>query len=150
MKRAARFGLPYFPAQPSPALEALYLEESARLGRIGFIERHDDLSLLILDDDPERAWQELGPYLLREAEQYARWTRAGVPRHYQSAADSVAALRAQKVYEIITPEECRSRALGRREYRPILHPLAGGIPVERGWTSLRLFVERVLAPISET
>jgi len=149
VKRAARFGLPYFPAQPSPALEALYLEESARLGRIGFIERHDDLSLLILDDDPDRAWQELGPYLLREAEQYARWTRAGVPRHYQSAADSVAALRAQKIYEIITPAECRSRALGRREYRPILHPLAGGIPVERGWTSLRLFVERVLAPISK-
>ena len=36
------------------------------------------------------------------------------------------------------------------EYRPILHPLAGGIPVDRGWTSLRLFVERVLAPIERS
>ena len=115
----------------------------------GRIERHEDLSLLFIDDDPERAWQELGPYLLREAEQYALWAREGVERRYESAADSVAALRAQRVYEILTPEECRARALGRREYKPILHPLAGGIPVQRGWTSLRLFVERVLAPISE-
>jgi alkanesulfonate monooxygenase SsuD/methylene tetrahydromethanopterin reductase-like flavin-dependent oxidoreductase (luciferase family) len=146
VKRAARFGLPYFPAQPSPELEALYLEESARLGRTGLIERHDDLSLLIVDDDPDRAWLDLGPYLLREAEEYARWRRAGVARHYESVADSVEALRAQKAYEIISPEECCSRAAERSEYRPILHPLAGGIPVGRGWKSLRLFVERVLAP----
>jgi alkanesulfonate monooxygenase SsuD/methylene tetrahydromethanopterin reductase-like flavin-dependent oxidoreductase (luciferase family) len=148
VKRAARFGLPYFPPQSSPEVEALYLEESARFGRVGVIERHDDLSLLLIDDDPDRAWQDLGPYLLREAEEYARWTRAGVIRHYESAADSVAALRAQKVYEIITPEECRSRAAARSGYRPILHPLAGGIPAERGWKSLRLFVDRVLTPMS--
>jgi alkanesulfonate monooxygenase SsuD/methylene tetrahydromethanopterin reductase-like flavin-dependent oxidoreductase (luciferase family) len=148
VKRAARFGLPYFPPQSSPEVEALYLEESARFGRIGVIERHDDLSLLLLDEDPDRAWQDLGPYLLREAEEYARWTRAGVTRHYESAADSVAALRAQKVYEIITPEDCRSRAAARSGYRPILHPLAGGIPAERGWKSLRLFVDRVLTPMS--
>ena len=144
VKRAARYGLPYFPPQPSPELEAVYLEELSRLGRSGFIERHDDLSLLILDHDPDRAWQELGPFLLREAEEYARWTRAGVARAYEAAAASVTALRAQKVYEIITPEECRTRAAARREYRPILHPLAGGIPIERGWRSLRLFVEQVL------
>ena len=26
----------------------------------------------------------------------------------------------------------------------VLHPLAGGMPVEEGWRSLRLFAERVL------
>jgi alkanesulfonate monooxygenase SsuD/methylene tetrahydromethanopterin reductase-like flavin-dependent oxidoreductase (luciferase family) len=145
VRRAARHGLPYFPPQPSPELEALYLEELARLGRTGFIERHDDLSLLILDRDPDRAWQELGPHLLREAEEYRRWTRAGVARAYESAADSVVALRAQKVYEIITPEECRERAAARGQFRPILHPLAGGVPAERAWRSLRLFVDEVLA-----
>ena len=146
VKRAARFGLPYFPAHPSPELEALYLSELARLGNAGFIERHDDLSLLIIDPHPDSAWEQLGPCLLRETGEYARWTRAGVARRYESAADSVASLRAQKVYEIITPEACLARAAERSEYRPILHPLAGGVPVERAWRTLRLFVERVLGP----
>jgi alkanesulfonate monooxygenase SsuD/methylene tetrahydromethanopterin reductase-like flavin-dependent oxidoreductase (luciferase family) len=145
VQRAARFRLPYFPPQPSAELEKLYLEECARLGHTGYVERHDDLSLLILDEDPDAAWQELGPCLLREAEEYTRWTRAGVARAYEAAADSVATLRAQKVYEIITPAECRARAAARNAYRPILHPLAGGIPVERAWRCVRLFVEQVLA-----
>jgi alkanesulfonate monooxygenase SsuD/methylene tetrahydromethanopterin reductase-like flavin-dependent oxidoreductase (luciferase family) len=145
VKRAARYGLPYFPAQPSPKPEALYLAELARLGKQGFIERHEDLSLLIVDEQPDQAWRELGPYLLREAEEYARWSRSGVERHYESAASSIEALRAQRACEIITPEECLARAATRQVYRPILHPLAGGIPVERAWRSLRLFADRVLA-----
>ena len=144
VKRAARYGLPYFPAQPSPELEALYLAEIARLGKPGFIERHEDLSLLIVEEDPDDAWRELGPFLLRETEEYARWSRPGVARSYESTVDSVAALRAQKVYEILTPEECRSRASARQVYRPILHPLAGGIPAERAWRSLQLFADQVL------
>jgi len=29
----------------------------------------------------------------------------------------------------------------------VLHPLAGGVPLERGWQSLRLYVEQVLKPL---
>lgn len=143
--RAARHGLPFFPAQPMPELERIYLEEAERLGHAGRIERHEDLSLLIIDEDPERAWQELGPCLLREARQYARWSMSGVERHHEANAGSIAALRAQGVYEILTPDECLNRARDKAgEYKPILHPLAGGIAVERAWHSMRLFTEGVL------
>jgi alkanesulfonate monooxygenase SsuD/methylene tetrahydromethanopterin reductase-like flavin-dependent oxidoreductase (luciferase family) len=147
VRRAARYGLPFFPAQPAPELEALYFAEAARLGHPAHVERHEDLSLLLLDEDPDRAWQELGPYLLRESAEYARWSRGGIERSYETDASSIEALRALRVYEILTPAQCRERATVRVRYRPILHPLAGGIPVERAWRSLRLFAEDVLAPL---
>ena len=145
VKRAARHGLPYFPAQPMPELEELYLAECSRLGGQGRIERHEDLSLLFIDEDPERAWAELGPCFLREAEEYALWARGGVERRYETHVATVDELRRQRVYEILTPDECLERALSKTGvYRPILHPLAGGIPVDRARDSVRLFAERVL------
>jgi alkanesulfonate monooxygenase SsuD/methylene tetrahydromethanopterin reductase-like flavin-dependent oxidoreductase (luciferase family) len=146
VRRAARLGLPYFPPQPMPELEALYAAECKAHGRDPVIERHDDMSLLFVDEDPERAWQELGPFLLREADEYAQWARGGVERHYEANTSSIDELRARRVYEILTPEQCLERARGARGvYRPILHPLAGGIPPERARRCVELYVERVLA-----
>jgi alkanesulfonate monooxygenase SsuD/methylene tetrahydromethanopterin reductase-like flavin-dependent oxidoreductase (luciferase family) len=146
VKRAARYGLPYFPPQPMPDLEALYLGEVERLGTPGRIERHDDLSLLFIDKDPDRAWAELGPHFLREAEEYALWARGGVERRYEAQATTVEELRRQRVYEILTPDECLERARAARgTYKPILHPLAGGIPIRRAQDCIQLFADRVLA-----
>jgi alkanesulfonate monooxygenase SsuD/methylene tetrahydromethanopterin reductase-like flavin-dependent oxidoreductase (luciferase family) len=146
VRRAARYGLPYFPPQPMPELEALYLRETQRLGTNGRIERHEDLSLLFIDEDPERAWRELGPYFLREAEEYAAWAREGVERRYEAQVSGIDELRRQRVYEILTPDECLARARAcSGVYRPILHPLAGGIPPARARDCMRLFAERVLA-----
>jgi alkanesulfonate monooxygenase SsuD/methylene tetrahydromethanopterin reductase-like flavin-dependent oxidoreductase (luciferase family) len=145
VRRAARLGLPYFPPQPMPELEALYAAECARLGHNAVIERHDDMSLLFVDEDPERAWREIGPFLLREADEYAQWARGGVERHYEAATTSIDDLRARRVYEILTPDQCLERARGAQgTYRPILHPLAGGIPLERGRECVELYVKRVL------
>ncbi len=146
VKRAARYGLPYFPAQPMPELEALYVAECARHGTTAQLDVHRDMALLFIDEDPERAWEELGPYFLREMTQYSAWAKGGVARHYQSDSKSIAALRAQGMFEILTPEQCLARARASNgEYRPILHPLAGGIPPARAWDCLHLFAEKVLA-----
>lgn len=145
-RRAAKYGLPFFPAQPMPELEAYYLEELKRNGKEGFVEIHEDMSLLFIDEDPDRAWQELGSYFLKESQQYSQWQKGGVSRHYQSMSDSIDELRRQKIYEILTPEECLARvaAVTGRPYKPILHPLAGGIPLDRAWRCMELFSERVL------
>jgi len=128
-----------------PELEALYLAETARLGRPGRIERHEDLSLLFIDEHPERAWAELGTYFLREAEEYALWARGGVERRYETTVTTVEELRRQRMYEILTPDECLERARSSRDtYKPILHPLAGGIPVQRAQACMQLFSDRVL------
>jgi alkanesulfonate monooxygenase SsuD/methylene tetrahydromethanopterin reductase-like flavin-dependent oxidoreductase (luciferase family) len=146
VRRAARYGLPYFPPQPMPELEALYLRETERLGTRGRIERHDDLSLLFIDEDPERAWTELGPYFMREAAEYAAWARQGVERRYEAQVSSVDELKRQRVYEILTPDQCLERARACDGiYKPILHPLAGGIPPTRARDCMQLFAERVLA-----
>jgi len=145
VKRAARYGLPYFPPQPMPELESLYEAEAKRLGTRGRIERHDDLSLLFIDEDPDRAWAELGSYFLREAEEYALWARGGVERRYEAQATTVDELRRQRVYEVLTPDECLERARqARGTYKPILHPLAGGIPIRRAQDCMQLFADRVL------
>ncbi|CAM5739997.1 LLM class flavin-dependent oxidoreductase OS=Streptomyces alboniger OX=132473 GN=CP975_25770 PE=4 SV=1 [Streptomyces alboniger] len=58
----------------------------------------------------------------------------------RSAATTVEELRAEGVYRILTPDECVGQGLDSL----VLHPLAGGMPVDEGWRSLRLFTERVL------
>jgi len=140
VRRAARFGLPFFPAQPTPELEALYMEECARNGTEGRLVVHRDLAQWIIDEDPDEAWNAIGPCLVKETQEYSGWSRPGVARHYAVGSLTVEELRRQKVYEILTPDEALTRiraATG--EFMPILHPLAGGIPLDRAWRCMELF-----------
>ena len=144
-RRAARLGLPFFPPQPMPELEAFYLEECARRGTCGEVVVHRDLSLWFIADDPEEAWAEVGPCFLRETEEYSSWARPGVQRQYVVSDPAVAELRRQRVFEILTPEAARTRIRSAAGgCMPILHPLAGGVPLERAWRCLELFGEEVL------
>lgn len=145
-KRAAKHGLPFFPAQPMPELETLYFEECRRLGHAGRVENHEDLTLFFIDEDPDRAWRELGPCFLKETQQYSAWQRSQLARPLQSDTDSVDELRRERIYEIITPDECLARAaqVKGRDYKPILHPLAGGIPLDRARRCMELFADKVL------
>ncbi|ARS26234.1 LLM class flavin-dependent oxidoreductase [Sphingomonas sp. KC8] len=147
-RRAARWGLPFLPGQPMPDIEAIYIAECERLGTTARVETFTDMALLFVDPDPDAAWQELGPYFLKEVDQYARWAKAGVQRVYDAGSGSIDALRAAGTYEILTPEQCLERAHSLdRPYRPILHPMAGGLAPERAWKCLKLFTEEVLARV---
>ncbi|GDY56972.1 hypothetical protein SVIO_075950 [Streptomyces violaceusniger] len=106
--------------------------------------------LLHLSEDPERAWEEYGTHLLYEARRYASWQQGTVRSAVRSRADDVAALRREGVYRIVTPEECLAFAQEGGEMASlVLHPLCGGMPVEEGWRSLRLFAERVLPRLKD-
>lgn len=59
------------------------------------------------------------------------------------------ALRAEKRYEIITPAECLHRHRDRPDFFGAIHPLIGGMPLEEGWRSLRLYAQEVVAPLLE-
>ena len=145
-RRAARFGLPYYPPAHLPELVAIYEQELARHGKTGHVDwPREGTSLVFLDEDPERAWQEIGPYLLAEAAEYGSWGREGVERPFASADLTLERLREQRLYEILTPAECLARIRAADgDYAVILHPLAGGVPLARAWNCLRLYVERVL------
>ncbi len=148
-KRAVRFRLPFFPPAAMPELEAFYLEEAQRHGFAGVASSPGNAaSLLFIDNDPDRAWAELGGYFLNEAIEYSSWRAAGVNRPYEAAPLTAQLLRAQGRYEIITPAECRARAQAAGpEYSPILHPLCGGIPLERAWQCMELYADAVLKPL---
>ncbi|MEU4105721.1 LLM class flavin-dependent oxidoreductase [Streptomyces tanashiensis] len=140
-RRAARLGLPFFPSAHLPELEAYYRERCAEYGTEGWtMMPAEETPLLHLSDDPDRTWAEHGEHFLHEARTYASWQSKNIRSAVRSAATTVAELRAEGVYRIVTPEECL--ALGLESL--VLHPLCGGMPVEEGWRSLRLFCDGVL------
>jgi alkanesulfonate monooxygenase SsuD/methylene tetrahydromethanopterin reductase-like flavin-dependent oxidoreductase (luciferase family) len=142
VKRAARFGLPFFPAQPNAELEALYLDELKRNDTTGHIVVQREMSLWFIDEDPDEAWTTLGPYFLKESQQYSGWRRTGVTRVFANASDSIDALRATGVYEVLTPDQALARMRSATaDYMPIVQPLTGGLPLERGWRCMELFGE---------
>ncbi|MEM1113157.1 MAG: LLM class flavin-dependent oxidoreductase [Pseudomonadota bacterium] len=147
-RRAARLGLPFGPPVADPELEGYYYEQLAAFGTEGFVYSPPaDFSVLFIDEDPDKAWNELGRYFLNEALEYSSWRTAGVKRPLEFDSHSVAELRAQGRYEIITPEECLSRHRSRSDFFATIHPLIGGIPLKRGWRCLELYTEKVLAPL---
>lgn len=148
-KRAARFGIPFSPPTPMPELEAYYHEQLKVFGKTGFVYTPpEDFSILFIDNDPERAWQEIGPYFLNEVREYSSWKQEGLLRPLEFESASIEALRDSKRYEILTPAQCRARHQERgNKFTATLHPLVGGVPLDRAWQCLNLYVDEVLKPL---
>jgi alkanesulfonate monooxygenase SsuD/methylene tetrahydromethanopterin reductase-like flavin-dependent oxidoreductase (luciferase family) len=146
-RRAARFGLPLAPPAHLPDVEALYLEECARLGTTPVVvSPPPDLALVFVARDPDRAWAELGHHFLHEATTYAGWQTPDIRSSVHSHATTVDQLRAEGIYQILTPEQVRARVDAQGEAAlVILHPLCGGLPVDAAWECLHLYADEVLA-----
>ncbi|RMH79137.1 MAG: LLM class flavin-dependent oxidoreductase [Actinomyces sp.] len=145
-RRAARLGLVFSPQRGGDDLVAAYDAEAERVGNApGLVFAPPEglpLSVLV-SDDPDRAWWELGPYLLHDARSYAAWmgdsTAATISR-----ATSVEELRAEEGnYRIVTPAGARELLAAHGVLS--LQPLCGGIPPAAAWRSLELIADEVLA-----
>ncbi|WP_329123466.1 LLM class flavin-dependent oxidoreductase [Streptomyces sp. NBC_01465] len=144
-RRAARLGLPFFPSAHMPDLEAYYNEQLAAHGTEGFCMMPTaEIPLLHVSEDPDRAWATYGKHFLHEAKMYASWQSKDIKSAVRSGAGTVEELRAEGVYRIVSPDECVALANEGGAENLVLHPLCGGMPVEEGWSSLRLFAEKVL------
>ena len=93
-------------------------------------------------EDPDATWSELGKYFLHEATTYSHWQTPDIASAVHSHADSVEALRAEGIYQVLTPDEALGAATANGAIN--LHPLVGGMPIAEGWNSLRLYCEQVL------
>ena len=149
-KRAARFGLGFFPSIADPALVDLYTSECERLGHApGIVALPAGPGTLFCAEDPDKLWAEIGEHLLHDARTYYRWQTDDIRSHVKAAATTVDELRAEGVYQIRTPEGCLDLA---RELGPTggftHHPLCGGTPPDAAWASLELFVDKVLPQLS--
>ena len=145
-RRAARFGLPLAPAAHLPDLEDYYYQQCEAAGTQGVCMMPPDrFSMTYVAEDPDRAWAEVGQHFLHEATVYAHWQTPDVHSAVHSHARTVEELRAEGIYEVLTPDECVARAIEAGEAGGFaLHPLVGGMPIDKGWESLTLYVEQVL------
>jgi len=149
-KRAARFGLPFYPPMDRPDLHIIYNAELERLGNQGFYySPGEGNTMLVIDENPEAAWEELGPYFLRELSEYSSWKQDGVPRPSEEDVNSIEELKQQGRFEILTPAQARDRYRGTEGEIAVIHPLAGGVPLDHAWRRLRLFCDEVLTPLRE-
>ena len=149
-RRAARLGLPLLPAAHLPDLAQYYEEQCAEHGTEGFvILPPEHTSLTILAEDPDQGWAELGHHLLHEAQRYQSWQTADIHSAVSSKAGTVDELRTEGIYEILSPEQAIARCREQGEFATmVLHPLCGGIPVDRGWDTVNLYVDKVLPSLA--
>ena len=144
VRRAARFGLGFLAQGGDPSLRELYVEECKKAGNepgLCIIPAAGVPTSAFIAEDPERAWAELGPYLLHDARMYAEWL-GGAQSASLSRAATVESLRAEQgAYRIYTPDE--AIAAVRSNGLLMLHPLCGGLPPELAQETLDLYASKV-------
>jgi alkanesulfonate monooxygenase SsuD/methylene tetrahydromethanopterin reductase-like flavin-dependent oxidoreductase (luciferase family) len=142
-RRAGALGLGFVSQTDLPGLKEFY-EEQCRAhghepGMIQFPVRGAPTTVFVADN-PDEAWDALGPYLLHDAVMAASYRPHDDSVASITRADSVAALRAQEggPYRILTPDEAADFVRGGRPLP--LHPLCGGVPPDVAWPYLECAV----------
>jgi alkanesulfonate monooxygenase SsuD/methylene tetrahydromethanopterin reductase-like flavin-dependent oxidoreductase (luciferase family) len=137
-RRAGRLGMFFFAETHDASLEEAYRDaaRSAGVDAPGCQFPAPDVPLtMFVADDPERAWAEIGEYLLVDARGYGQWNVQRPGTASISFAQTVEELAAERgAYQIITPAEA---AVYVAAGIPLaLQPLVGGIPPETAWRYL--------------
>lgn len=136
-RRAARLGMFFLAESRDSDLQAAYFAEAERSGvaalGCSFPTAGVPLTVFVADD-PDRAWAEIGEYLLFDSASYAQWN-ANRRTASVSFATTVDELRSERgEYQIITPAEAASYVA--RGIPLALQPLVGGIPPDVAWRYL--------------
>jgi alkanesulfonate monooxygenase SsuD/methylene tetrahydromethanopterin reductase-like flavin-dependent oxidoreductase (luciferase family) len=137
-RRAGRLGMLFVAEREERALETAYLEAAAEAGvdAAGCLLPTPGVPLTtFVSDDPDRAWSELGPYLLLDATGYGAWNQAREGTASVSAATTVDELRAERgAYQVLTAEEAAAQLAAGQPLA--LQPLVGGLPPDVAWPYL--------------
>jgi alkanesulfonate monooxygenase SsuD/methylene tetrahydromethanopterin reductase-like flavin-dependent oxidoreductase (luciferase family) len=150
VRRAARLGMGMITQGGDAALQTLYEETCREAGTTPGLFVNPPLSGSVMSGfvarDPDKAWAEMGPYLLHDAQMYAGWL-SGTETSTKSVAGTVAELRAEQgSYRIFSREEAVDHLRGAGIF--LTHPLCGGLPPKLAWPSLELLVEEVLPAVA--
>ncbi|MGH9026016.1 MAG: LLM class flavin-dependent oxidoreductase [Acidimicrobiia bacterium] len=146
-RRAARLGCGFFPAIGDPKLAGLYQDECEKVGFTGgFVNLPDGPGFVMISEDPERTWDQIGRNALFDAQTYDRWQTPGQRSEVDvKGATSPDDVRKSGVYQVLTPDEGVALAEKQGDFGSfLLHPLMGGIAPDVAWEGLRLFEEKVL------
>jgi alkanesulfonate monooxygenase SsuD/methylene tetrahydromethanopterin reductase-like flavin-dependent oxidoreductase (luciferase family) len=149
-RRAGRFGLGFL-SQGGPAgLEQVYEEAAREAGHepgMCLVPPVDQPTVVFVADDVDRAWDELGPYLMNDVRGYAEWNIGDTTTANISFVQTHEELRAEnRSHRIFTVDEAVEVARGGMPLG--LHPLVGGLPPEVAWPYLRTVVDEVMPALS--
>jgi alkanesulfonate monooxygenase SsuD/methylene tetrahydromethanopterin reductase-like flavin-dependent oxidoreductase (luciferase family) len=148
VKRVAKHGLGLVLQTNQSGLKELYESECRAHGHEpGFIQLPTEgaPTAVFVADDVDKAWDELGPYLLHDAMTAAAYRHGDEGVASISRAEDVTALRAtQGPYRVFTTDEAVDFMRG-GQVLP-LAPLCGGLPPEVAWP----YLERAAAAAAHT
>jgi alkanesulfonate monooxygenase SsuD/methylene tetrahydromethanopterin reductase-like flavin-dependent oxidoreductase (luciferase family) len=146
-RRAARFGLPLSLADHLPDIAAYYRELCAAADIKPSILMPGPINrgMIYLHEDPDKAWAELGEYILWEAVTYGEWSTDQRSLMHLPGVRTLDEVRASGRYRFLTPDQLIAEIRGSDDYGPlVLHPLVGGMPVDEAWKSVQLLTDTVL------
>jgi alkanesulfonate monooxygenase SsuD/methylene tetrahydromethanopterin reductase-like flavin-dependent oxidoreductase (luciferase family) len=148
-RRAARLRLPMMPMNSDPQLAEWYADESAKTGfDTGFVMTPSGPTFVHVSHDPERAWAQIEPYVMYEAQTYAGFQTKGQHSTPMVDAQTIDDLKNSPQYVVGTPDDIVAAA---EQVAPTgaltFNPLAGGLPPDLAWESLELFASEVMPRI---
>jgi alkanesulfonate monooxygenase SsuD/methylene tetrahydromethanopterin reductase-like flavin-dependent oxidoreductase (luciferase family) len=149
-RRAAELGVGILPS--SAEIWDAYRQGCLDFGRPdpgGFLG--GDTSFIHVATDVERAWEQIGPHAMHEANAYAAWmgeSGIGAEGGYVPFA-SIEELRASGQYRVLTPEELTAELKAAGDFASCtMHPMMGGIPPAVAWESLELVAREVMPALA--
>ena len=138
VRRAARYGFGFIGQANVPGLKEAYEAECRARGHepgLAVFPTAGGATTVFVADDVDKAWRELGPYMLLEARVAASYRHGDDSVASISRAETVEELRASRgAYRIYTPDEAVAEM--RAGKRLGLHPLCGGTPPDLAWPYL--------------
>jgi len=145
-RRAGRLGLGFLAQGGPPGIEAAYEEAARDAGHepgMCFVPPTDTATTVFVADDVDRAWDELGEFLMNDVRGYAEWNEGDTTTANISFVQSPEELRAEnRTHRILTVDEAVEIVRGGMPLQ--LHPLIGGVPPEIAWPYLETVVDKVL------
>ena len=149
-RRAGRHGIDFIAQRGGDQLREEYLASARSAGHepgVCFLPPDDMPTAVFVADDPDRAWDELAPYLMHDVTAYADWNRGAPASASMSGARTIEELRQQNSsHRVLTPAEARE--LIDRGQMLQLHPLIGGLPPEIAWRYLHTVTDDVIGAAS--
>jgi alkanesulfonate monooxygenase SsuD/methylene tetrahydromethanopterin reductase-like flavin-dependent oxidoreductase (luciferase family) len=145
-RRAGRNGIGLLAQRGDPALRDAYEAAARDAGHqpgMCVLPSADEPNTVFVADDLERAWDELGPYLMHDVRSYASWNEGNTDTASISFAQSAAELRREnRSHRVLSVDDAIAFVRAGRVLP--LHPLVGGLPPDVAWPYLRTVAERVL------
>ena len=134
-KRAGRYGLGFFAQSDLEGMKEAYEASCREHGHepgMAQLPPKDAATTMFVADDVDKAWAEIGEYILHDVKMYGDWNPGDETTASISHAQTVEELRATSpAHKIYSTEEAVE--LVRNGVPLMLMPLCGGIPPEIAW-----------------